>query len=125
MALKKNKTWQLVPLPQGKKAIGSTWVFKVKHKVGGTLERYKARLVAKGYNQKYRIDYDETFSLVVKISTIRCLITVAISKGWTLNQLQAKNPFLHGDLKEEVYMQPPQGYYKTTDYSCKPMKSLY
>ena len=93
----------------------------IQNKIYGTLEKYKARLVAKGYNQKYGIDYDETFSSVVKMTTIRCLIAVATSKKWSLSQFDVNNAFLHGDLMEEVYMLPP--HYKETNKVCKLISS--
>lgn len=89
------------------------------------MERYKARLVAKGYNQKFGIYYDETFSLVVKMTTIRCLIAMAAYKGWSLYQLDVNIAYLHGDLKEEVYMQMPQGYGNIKNKVYKLRNSLY
>ncbi|GJY36641.1 ribonuclease H-like domain-containing protein [Tanacetum coccineum] len=80
-------------------AIGSKWVFKIKYKSSGEIERYKARLVAKGFNQKEGIDFDETFSPVVKIVTVRCLINLVVQNNWSLFQLDINNAFLYGDLK--------------------------
>jgi len=101
-ALDVNATWELVALPKGKKTIGCKWVYKVKHNVDGFVNKYKARLVAKGYAQTYGIDYEETYSPVAKMTTVRTIISMAVAKGWSLHQMDVKNVFLHGDLQEEV-----------------------
>ncbi|XP_048527792.1 uncharacterized protein LOC125507164 [Triticum urartu] len=126
-ALKKNKTWVLTTLPAGKKAVSCKWIFTVKQNPEGKVELYKARLVARGYSQTYGIDYDETFAPVAKMNTVRVLVSCAANFGWKLHQLDVKNAFLHGDLKEEVYMEIPPGFgtEQTTGKVCKLKKSLY
>jgi hypothetical protein len=126
-ALRKNRTWELTYLPEGKKAVGCKWIYTVKQNPDGKVERYKARLVARGYSQTYGIDYDETFAPVAKMSTVRILISCATNFGWPLHQLDVKNAFLHGDLQEEVYMEMPPGYVtpETKGKVCKLKKSLY
>ncbi len=78
-------------------------MYKVKHNVDGSVSRYEVRLVAKGYDQTYGIDYEETYSPIAKMTTVRAIIVMAAPKGWSLHQMDVKNVFLHGDLQEEVY----------------------
>ncbi|RVW75220.1 Retrovirus-related Pol polyprotein from transposon TNT 1-94 [Vitis vinifera] len=106
-ALTKNHTWDLVTLPPGQSVVGCKWIFKIKTRSDGSVERYKARLVAKGFTQEYGIDYEETFAPVARISSVRALLVVAATRKWDLFQMDVKNVFLNGDLSEEVYMQPP------------------
>lgn len=126
-ALEKNHTWELVPLPYGKKTVGCRWIYTVKHHPDGSIERYKARLVAKGFTQKYGVDYEETFAPVAKINTIRVLLSLAANFDCPLQHFDVKNAFLHGDLNEEVYMDLPPGYGTAdgTRVVCRLWKFLY
>ncbi|KAL5816850.1 hypothetical protein ACOSQ3_025228 [Xanthoceras sorbifolium] len=118
-ALHKIDTWDLVPLPPSKSTVGSRWVYKIKTKSNGSVERYKARLVAKGFSQQYGMDYDETFVHVAKMTTVRTLIVVASIRQWHISQIDVKNTFLNGDLHEEVFMAPPPGVSHKSLYGLK------
>ncbi|GKV24632.1 hypothetical protein SLEP1_g34217 [Rubroshorea leprosula] len=126
-SLHKNKTWDLVQLPEGRKAIGCRWIYKLKKDSKGNIERYKARLVIKGYAQKPGIDFDEVFSPVVRMTTIRVVLALAASLDLELEQLDVKTAFLHGDLNEEIYMTQPEGFVEENNRSlvCRLNKSLY
>ena len=82
----------------------SKWVFKIKLKEDGTIDRYKARLVARGFSQIPGLDFGETFSPIIKHTTIKLILSLTVTLGWTMRQLNVKNAFLHGFLKEEVFM---------------------
>ena len=122
----KNHTWDVIPHPHGKKAVGCKWVHAKKHHTDGTLERYKSRLVAWGFTQSYSIDYFKTFSPVAKMYIVRLLLGLAAHLQWLIRQFDVKNVFLHGDLEEEVYMQhPPADSLGPLDTVCQLQKSLY
>ena len=126
-ALKKNGTWEVVDLPREKKVVGCKWVFTIKSKADGSVERYKTRLVAKGFTQTYGIDYQEAFAPVAKINSIRVLLSLVVNSNSPLHQLDVKNVFLNGDLEEEVFMSPPLGFEESFGVGkvCKLKKSLY
>jgi histone deacetylase 1/2 len=122
-----NSTWHLVPPCSNKNIINCKWVYRIKKHADGTTDRYKAFLVAKGFKQRYDIDYEDTFSPVVQNPTVRLVLSISVSKGWSLTQLDLKNAFLHGVLEEEVYMKHPPGFQSSTtpNYVCKLDKALY
>ena len=107
--------------------VGCKWVFKLKHNSDGSISRYRARLVAKGFHQQYGVDFEKTFSLVIKPPIVRIILSLAVQFNWPLRQLDVRNTFLHGFLREEVYMVQPFGYVNPVfpNHVCRLWKSLY
>ena len=126
-ALHKNNTWDLVPLPQGRKPIGNKWVFKIKRNGDDQVERYRVRLVVKRYAQKECIDFNEIFSPVVLLTTVRVILEMCATLNLHLEQLDVKTTFLHGNLEEEIYMLQPEGFEEDekNNLVCRLNKSLY
>ena len=121
-----NGTWSLVPLPPGEKAIGSKWVFKVKHNADGSIEHYKACIVAKGFSQRPGQDYFETFASTMHQSTIRTILALAAIEDLNLCTVDISHAFINSDIDAEVYMKQPEGFEQGgSEYVCKLNKSLY
>ncbi|KAL0404475.1 UNVERIFIED_CONTAM: Retrovirus-related Pol polyprotein from transposon TNT 1-94 [Sesamum radiatum] len=97
-ALQRNQTWELVPKPKNYDPVTCKWVYRLKKKSDGTIDRYKARLVARGFSQNYGLDYEETFGPIAKMTTVRSTFALAAFKGGKLWQLDVKNAFLYGEL---------------------------
>jgi len=125
--LMSNNTWTLVPRPPGANIVTGKWIFRHKFHADGSLDRYKARWVLRGFTQHPGVDYDETFSPVVKPATVRTVLSLALSQDWPIHQLDVKNVFLHGTLSETVYCSQPTGFVDTAlpPHVCKLNKSLY
>uniref|UniRef100_A0A2N9HIG1 Reverse transcriptase Ty1/copia-type domain-containing protein n=1 Tax=Fagus sylvatica TaxID=28930 RepID=A0A2N9HIG1_FAGSY len=126
-ALLTNQTWSLVPPHPSQNKIGCKWVFRIKRHADGSIERYKARLVAKGFHQQPGIDYHETYSPVIKPTTVRTVLSLAISAGWSIHHIDIQNAFLHGHLSEEVFMTQTPGFQhpQYPHHVCKLNKALY
>lgn len=120
-------TWTLVPPTSSMNILPNKWVFKIKRKSDGSIERYKARLVANGFHQQEGLDFHDTFSPVVKHTTIRVILALTVSSGWCIKQLDVQNAFLHGIVHEEVYMRQPKGFVDPNypSHVCRLHRSLY
>ena len=112
-------------LPPGKSVVGCKWIYKIKTRFNGSIERYKARLVAKGFTQEYGIDYKEKFAPVARISSVRAFLAVAVANKWDLFQIDVKNAVLNRDLSEEVYMQPLPSLSVDSNKVCHIRRVLY
>jgi hypothetical protein len=126
-ALRANETWALVPRPAGVNVVSGKWGFRHKLNPDGSLDRYKARWVVRGFSQRPGIDFGDTFSPVVKPSTIRTVLSIIASKNWPAHQLDVSNAFLHGHLQGQVFAQQPVGFVDPArpHHICSLSKSLY
>jgi hypothetical protein len=119
-------TWDLVPLPKGRKLVRCKWVCRTKYASDGSGERHKARLVAKGFSQVEGIDYNETFAPVAKMNSICIVLSLVASHKWEVHQMDVKFTFLHRDLQKEIYVEQPPGYVQNdSSLICRFKKSLY
>jgi len=120
-----NRTWEIVDLPEEQKAIGSGWVFKVKHNQDGFIEHFKACLVAKGYSQCPGLDYNESFSPTFRLATLRIIMALAAVEDLELHSVDITSAFTNGDLDEEIYMKQPEGFHiGSSSKVCRLRKSL-
>lgn len=124
-SLQENQTWELSTLPKENKAIPCKWVYRVKTNADGSIEKFKARLVIKGFSQRKGIDYNQTFSPVARMGTIRSFLSIAASEQLHLTQFDVSTAFLYGELEESIYMKQPEGYEDDTERVCKLKRSLY
>lgn len=124
-SLMKNGTWTLCKLPGNRRAISCKWVFKLKQKANGEVDKYKARLVARGFTQSKGFDYNETYSPTAKLTTFRVILAIAVHHDYHIHQMDVKCAFLNGHLNEEIYMTQPEGFENGTNMVCKLNKSLY
>ena len=108
-SIMKNDIWEIVPRPKEKSLVTSKWVYKIKHSVDKSVDKYKARFVARGFSQKEGEYYDETFSPIARYTSIRDIMSLIASR-WILNQMDVKTTFLNRVIKEEVYIEQPQGF---------------
>ncbi|QHN94291.1 Retrovirus-related Pol polyprotein [Arachis hypogaea] len=128
-ALMRNQTWKLVPKspPNTAPTIGCKWVFRIKKHPNETIQKYKARLIAKGFHQKEGVNFNQVFSPIVQPSTVKIMLSLALTKGWKIRQFDFNNDFLIGDLAEDVFMSQPEGFLSPTQpyHVCKLQRSLY
>ena len=122
-----NHTWDLETATATMNIVGCRWVFTIKYHPDGTIDKYKARIVAKGYHQKPGLDYTDTFSPVIKSTTIRIILGLAVNCDWPVRQIDVNTAFLQGHLKEEVFMSQPPGFHDPNKptHVCRLRKALY
>ena len=122
----KNDAWEVVLKPEGESVVSSNWIYKIKHAIDGSIEKYKVRFVARGFSQKEGIDYQETFAPVERYTSIKTIMELASMMKWILHQTDVKTTFLNGVIEEEVYIEKPQ-WFKVEDkqtHVCKLKKAF-
>lgn len=126
-SIMKNSVWEVVPRPEDKYVVGSRWLYKIKHAVDGSVEKFKAQFVAKGFSQKEGVDYDETFAPIARYSSIRAIISVAAQMGWRIHQMDVKIAFLNGVIEEEIYIEHLEGFeaHERDSHVCRLKRALY
>lgn len=125
VSLNENITWSLVPRPQSQVPIKCRWIFKTKHTAEGKLDKYKALLAANGCTQRYGLDYKETFAPVVRYSSIRILVAIAVTRNMQIHHMDVKTAFLNGEVEENILMEQPPGFEDGTGRVCKLQTSIY
>ena len=116
---------ELITFPLGRKLVQCKWIYKTKLVDDGNTTKYKAQLVEKGYSPVHGMDYNDTFSHVARMNSIRIVLAIAASKRWEVHHMDVKSSFLHGDLEEEIYMRHPKGYTKDSSLVYKLRKFMY
>jgi hypothetical protein len=126
-SIMRNEVWEIVPRPKEKSIVTSKWVYKIKHAVDGSVDKYKEIFVARGFSQKEGEDYDKIFAPVARYTSIRTIISLVASMGWNLHQMDVKTTFLKGAIEEEVYIEQPQGFevHSRDNHVCRLKKFLY
>ena len=104
-SIMKNNVWEVVPRPEGKSIVTSIWLYKIKHAADGSIEKFKARFLARGFSQVEGVDYEESFALVARYTSICSIISIAAEMGWKIHQMDVKTAFLNGFIQEEVYIE--------------------
>ena len=109
-SLQENKTWEIFTFPPGRKLVHWKWIYKTKLVADGTTTKYKVGLVEKLYSQVHGLEYNETFTPVARMDSIRLVLAIVASKRWEVHRMDVKSSFLHGDVEEEIYMKQPNMY---------------
>jgi hypothetical protein len=123
----KNNVWEIVPRLLNKSVVNSKWIYKIKHVADGSIDKHMARFVARGFSQKEAVDYEETFALVARYTSIRTIISIATQMWWRIHQMDVKDAFLNENIENEVYLEQPRDFevHNRASHVCLLKKALY